>query len=85
QLDESKHPEDTNKVIIKPLYTGFCGSDKGIWFRHAFKDMMFDSMERDLQAYRICGHELLGEIVETGSYSAKVYGYQPGDVVSTES
>ncbi len=85
QLDESKHPEDTNKVIIKPLYTGFCGSDKGIWFRHAFKDMMFDSMERDLQAYRICGHELLGEIVETGSYSAKVYGYRPGDVVSTES
>lgn len=85
KLDESKCPEDSNKVIIKPRYTGFCGSDKGIWFRHAFKDMIFDSLENEGQSRRICGHELLGEVVETGSYSAKHYGYKPGDTVSTES
>jgi threonine 3-dehydrogenase len=85
ELNESKKPDDANKVIIKPLYTGFCGSDKGIWFRHAFKDMIFDSMESDNQSYRICGHELLGEIVDVGSYSEKNYGYKPGDIVSTES
>jgi len=85
KLDESKFPEDSNKVIIKPRFTGFCGSDKGIWLRHAFKDMIFDSLEREGQAHRICGHELLGEIVETGSYSTNHYGYKPGDMVSTES
>ncbi len=85
KLDESKDPADSNKVIIKPLYTGFCGSDKGIWFRHAFKDLIFDSLEQENKPYRICGHELLGEIVEAGSYSAKHYGYRPGDTVSTES
>ena len=66
KLDETRHPADSNKCIIKPLYTGFCGSDKGIWFRHAFKDMLFDSRDRGDQAYRICGHELLGEIVAAG-------------------
>ncbi|MFQ5451564.1 MAG: zinc-binding dehydrogenase [Nitrospinaceae bacterium] len=84
-LDETKNPDDASKVIVKPRFTGFCGSDKGIWFRHAFKEMIFDSLEQDGQSYRVCGHELLGEIVETGSYAAKIYGYKPGDVVSAES
>lgn len=84
-LNESKLPEDANKVIIKPRFTGFCGSDKSIWFRHAFKDMIFDSIEKECAPYRICGHELLGEVVDAGSYSDKVYGFKPGDIVSTES
>ncbi len=84
-LDESAHPDDASKVIIKPRFTGFCGSDKGIWFRHAFKDMIFDSIEREHAPYRICGHELLGEVMDAGSYSAKTYGFKPGDIVSTES
>jgi len=84
-LDERKNYDDSGKVIIKPLYTGFCGSDKGIWFRKAFRDMIFDSLKRDSQHYRIIGHELLGEVVEAGSYAAKQYGYKPGDTVSTES
>jgi threonine 3-dehydrogenase len=84
-LDEAKNPEDASRVILKPLYTGFCGSDKSMWFRHAFKDMIFDSLADEGKSYRICGHELLGEIVETGSYSAKHYGYKSGDIVSTES
>ncbi len=84
-LNESAHPEDAGQVLIKPRYTGFCGSDKGIWFRHAFKEMIFDSIEREHASYRICGHELLGEVVDAGSYSAKAYGFKPGDIVSTES
>lgn len=84
-LDETLRPDDSNKCIIKPLYTGFCGSDKSLWFRHAFKDMLLDSRDQDKQSYRICGHELLGEIVEAGSYSKTNYGYKPGDIVSTES
>ncbi len=86
KLEESKNPADGSKVIIKPLYTGFCGSDKGVWFRHAFKDLIFDSLAQSENEFgRICGHELLGEIVEVGSYTSKVYGYRVGDLVSTES
>lgn len=85
ELDEARCPADSNKCIIKPLYTGFCGSDKSIWFRHAFKEMIFDSRDRENAAHRICGHELLGEIIATGSYSQSHYDYKPGDIVSTES
>jgi len=84
-LEEGKTPGDSGRVLIKPIYTGFCGSDKGIWFRHAFKDMIFDSLENEDKDYRICGHELLGEVVEAGSYAASHYGYRPGDIVSAES
>lgn len=85
KLEESQNPADSNKCIIKPLYTGFCGSDKGIWFRHAFKEVIFNSLDQENKNYRICGHELLGEIIEVGSYSQNHYGYKPGDIVSTES
>jgi len=85
RLDEGKTPADAGRVLIQPLYTGFCGSDKGIWFRHSFKDLIYDSLESEGRTRRICGHELLGEVVETGSVAAKNYGYQVGDVVSTES
>jgi threonine 3-dehydrogenase len=84
-LDEKKHPEDANKTLIKPLYAGFCGSDKSIWFRKAFKDMIFNSLDLKGGSYRICGHELLGEILETGSVAERHYGYKPGDIVTTES
>jgi len=47
--------------------------------------MIFDSLNRENRDYRICGHELLGEIIEAGSYSQNHYGYKPGDIVSTES
>ena len=83
-LDEGKVPNDGGRVLIKPIYTGFCGSDKSIWFRHAFKDMIFDSLENEGKAVRVCGHELLGEVVATGSYAANHYGYHPGDIVSAE-
>ena len=85
ELNEARCPEDAGQVLIRPRYTGFCGSDKSIWFRHAFKEMIFDSLETNGRPYRICGHELLGEVVEAGTYAARHYGYRPGDIVSTES
>ncbi len=84
-LDEAITPEDAGRVLIKPLYTGFCGSDKSLWFRKAFKDTLFDSLEASNQTLRICGHELLGEIVGAGSHAFRHYGYRSGDIVSTES
>jgi threonine 3-dehydrogenase len=48
-------------------------------------DMVLGSLESEGQTRRIFGHEFLGEIVEVGSKVAAKYGYQPGDVVSTES
>ncbi len=85
ELNETRYLEDASKVIIKPRYAGFCGSDKSIWFRHAFKDMIFNSMESENQSHRICGHELLGEIVEVGSIAENNYRYKVGDMVSAES
>jgi threonine 3-dehydrogenase len=55
KLDEANVPNDGGRVLIKPIYTGFCGSDKGIWFRHAFKDMIFDSMESEGKSTRVSG------------------------------
>ncbi len=84
-LDEGKNPDDAGQVLIRPRFTGFCGSDKSIWYRHAFKELIFDSMESNGHPYRVCGHELFGEVVAVGSYASKLYGYKPGDLVSTES
>lgn len=39
-LNEAENPEDSGKVLIKPIYTGFCGSDKGLWFRKSFKEAL---------------------------------------------
>ena len=46
-LDESRHPEDSENVLVKVIYAGFCGSDRGIWNRAAFKGMIFDSLKRE--------------------------------------
>src|SRR5690606_10397351 len=66
-------------------YAGFCGSDRGIWWRKAFGDMILGSLAEEGRTKRIVGHELLGEIVEVGSRVTEKYGYRVGDVVSTES
>ena len=77
--------EDQEQVIIKVKYAGFCGSDRGIWSRKAFGDMVLGSLEQDGQTKRVFGHEMLGEIVEIGPKVSSSYGYRVGDVVSTES
>jgi threonine 3-dehydrogenase len=77
--------EDRSNVIIRVKYAGFCGSDRGIWWRKSFGDMILGSLDEEGQDRRIVGHELLGEIVEVGSRVGPKYGYEPGQIVSTES
>jgi len=76
---------DEASVIIRPLYAGFCGSDRGIWFRKAFKDMICGSLDTEVGTRRVIGHEMLGEIVASGRRAQRKYGYFPGDIVTTES
>ena len=83
-LQDPAH-SDGSFVIIKVKYAGFCGSDRGIWWRKAFGDMILDSLSQEGKAKRVVGHELLGEIVEVGDRVTGKYGYKVGDVVSTES
>jgi threonine 3-dehydrogenase len=84
-LDEARDYKDASKVLIRTRYAGFCGSDRGIWFRRAFGDMIAKGLDRDHKDRRVMGHELLGEIVSVGSMANREFGYQPGDVVATES
>jgi len=32
-LDETGDPHDADNVLVKVIYAGFCGSDRGIWNR----------------------------------------------------
>lgn len=85
RLDPVSDPRDASAVLIRVLYSGFCGSDRGIWFRKAFRSMIHDSLDVEERDGRITGHELLGEIVQVGRRANLKYGYVPGDIVSTES
>ncbi len=84
-LDEQREPLDAEMVIIKVIYSGFCGSDRGIWFRNSFKRMIYDSLKAEGKTARVLGHELLGEVVEVGCIAREHHGYKPGEIVSTES
>lgn len=85
ELREPNDGADRSNVIIEVMYAGFCGSDRGIWWRKAFGDMILGSLEDEGQDRRVVGHELLGRIVEVGSRVTQKYGLKVGDVVSTES
>jgi threonine 3-dehydrogenase len=84
-IDETRNYHDRSSVLVKPIMTGFCGSDRGIWFRAAFKDMIFTSLDRDHKHVRTIGHELLGRVVDLGSDARRTYGLAVGDIVTTES
>lgn len=90
-LDERADYHDRSRVLIKPKFVGFCGSDRGIWFRRAFKDMILGSLDRESKRLRaprdqrVIGHELFGEIVKVGSDAQRTYGLQVGDTVAAES
>ena len=84
-LDEKLDPTDGDAVLIKVIFAGFCGSDRGIWNRKAFKGHIFDSLKREKATTRIIGHEMVGEIVQIGSRVGETFGYAPKDIVSTES
>jgi len=72
-LDENKNPEDATCVILKIRYAGVCGSDRGLWYRTAFKDSVHNSLKKEDKAMRITGHEFLGEIMEAGSMVKSLY------------
>jgi threonine 3-dehydrogenase len=84
-IDEGRTPLDAESVLVKVIYSGFCGSDRGIWNRTAFKGMIFDSLKRQKSTVRIIGHEMVGEVVGVGSKVAARYGLGVKDVVSAES
>jgi threonine 3-dehydrogenase len=77
--------EEGGEVLIRVDYAGFCGSDRGIWWRRAFEDMVHDSLDHDGADRRTFGHELLGTVIGVGPGVTARYGYRPGDVVTTES
>lgn len=84
-LDESADSADASKVLLRVRYAGFCGSDRGIWWRKAFGDMIEQSLDEDGSDRRVFGHELLGEIIAMGSRVEAKYGYQLGQTVTAES
>ncbi|PLX26287.1 theronine dehydrogenase [Candidatus Parcubacteria bacterium] len=76
---------DNDQVIIKMKYAGFCGSDRGIWSRSSFGELILSTLEKENKDERVVGHELLGEIVEMGSNVTSKYDVRVGDIVSAES
>ena len=64
-LDDVPEPAlgqgDDHQVLIRVKYAGFCGSDRGIWSRKAFGDMVLGSLDQEGRTRRIFGHEMLGE------------------------
>ncbi len=84
-FDEKSDPLDAERVLIKVLYSGVCGSDKGIWYRTAFKDKIFSSLDREKKDRRIAGHELLGRVEKVGTLAARRFDFRAGDVVTAES
>ncbi|MES3031953.1 MAG: zinc-binding dehydrogenase [Patescibacteria group bacterium] len=72
-LDEKNKPEDATCVILKVRYAGVCGSDRGLWYRTAFKDLVHDSLQKENKTMRITGHEFVGEIMEAGSMVKSLY------------
>lgn len=88
-LDEKNNPSDADYVIIKVRYAGVCGSDRGIWYRQAFRDQILQSIEVESKLsasgaknYRIMGHEFFGEVIATGT---QVKNIALGDLVTCES
>lgn len=90
-LDERSDYHDRSRVLIRPRFVGFCGSDRNIWFRHAFKDMIYGSLDRESESLRsqrdvrVIGHELFGEVIAVGSDAKRSHGLEVGDLVAAES
>lgn len=84
-LDEKQNPQDAVCVILEIKYAGVCGSDRGIWHREAFHDLIQNSLEKEGKTQRILGHELFGEIVQAGSLVGTLYDLKVGDPVSGDS
>ena len=73
---------DRDMAIVQVKIAGFCGSDRGIWYRKAFGDMIHSSLDEELANKRIVGHEFLGQVIEVGGDVTRI---RPGDMVAAES
>lgn len=77
---------DEKNIIIKVRYAGVCGTDRGIWYRQAFKDAILNTINEQTanggNQYRILGHEFFGEVMKVGP---DVKDLQVGDMVACES
>lgn len=85
RLDEKQDPRDAERAIVKVLYSGFCGSDKSVWFRRDFKEMIYGALDGEGTDRRVAGHELLGRVETTGSLVEERHGVRSGDIVTAES
>lgn len=84
-LDEANNKKDAVSVIVKVLYAGVCGSDRGMWHRQSFTEIFHGSLAKEKKHMRIVGHEFVGEIVEVGSLVENLYGIKANDYVSGDS
>lgn len=85
ELDEQTNPRDALAVLIKIQYAGVCGTDRGIWHRQVFRELIHRSLEKERATQRILGHEFVGEIIQAGSQVENLYGIRVGDNVSGDS
>jgi len=84
-LDEQADPRDAISVIVEVRYVGVCGTDRGIWHRQVFRDLISKSMEQEGKTQRILGHEFMGKVIQVGSQVENIYGIQAGNDVSGDS
>jgi len=84
-LDEKANPKDVLAVLLEIQYAGVCGTDRGIWNRQVFKELIHQTLERENKSTRILGHEFVGRVVEAGSQVENLYGIRVGDNVSGDS
>ena len=84
-LNEKKIPRDATTVLVKIQYAGVCGTDRGIWNRQVFYDLIHDSLEREGKTQRILGHEFVGKVIQAGSQVKNLYGIKVNDNVSGDS
>ena len=70
---DPNNPEDALSVIVKIRYAGVCGTDRGLWHRAAFRDLLHSSLEKEGKTMRILGHEFVGEIVAVGAMVPRLY------------
>lgn len=85
-LDEKNNPKDALCVVVRVMYAGMCGSDRGMWSRTAFSDMVKDSLAKQDKTMRIVGHEFVGEVVSVGSLvESTTFDIREGSFVSGDS
>jgi len=75
RIVDIKKPEiDDHGVLIKMRACGICGSDVHVYN----SGLLLEDSTKEVDNYRIIGHEFTGEIVETGR---NVRGFKTGDRV----